>query len=190
MVISIVAVLTVGTVRAGAELKRWATVTGRSQVSFEASYPLGDFTGRTDDVTGEFLGDPTDLRLGVTGNLRFNPTTLRTGIDSRDRDMWQALGVERFSEIRFTVERVEASFPSLSDRSDVLLTISGAMLIHGAERPMIFAGRVRLREERLWVRGETRLRMSDFGIKPPRKFLMQVADSVLVSFDLVLAARR
>ncbi len=174
---------------ARAEPKRWTTVAGRSQVSLEASFPLGDFTGRTEDVAGEFLGDPADLRQGVSGVLRVNPAALRTGVAGRDRDMWRALGVERYPEIRFTVERVEPSFPSVTDRSDVLLTISGLMLIHGVARPMVFAGRVRLRDDRLWVRGESRLKMSDFEIKPPKKFLLEVADSVLVSFDLLLAAR-
>ncbi len=174
---------------ATAEPKRWTTVAGKSQVSFDASFPLGDFAGRTEDVAGEFLGDPADLRQGVTGVLRVNPATLRTGVGGRDRDMWRALDVERYREMRFTVERVEPSFPSVTERSDVLLTISGLMLIHGVERPMVFPGRVRLREDRLWVRGENRLKMSDFGIEPPKKFFLNVADSVLVSFDLLLAGR-
>src|SRR5262245_47095513 len=50
-----------------AEPKRWATVAGQSQVTFEASFPLGDFTGTTEDLAGEFLADTADLRQGVTG---------------------------------------------------------------------------------------------------------------------------
>ena len=183
----VLAALALVAAHAGAEAKRWTTVAGRSQVSFDASFPLGDFAGHAGDVVGEFWGDPADLRQGVTGALRVNPTTLRTGVDGRDRDMWRALAVERHPEIRFTVRRVEPSFPSVTDRSDVLLTISGLLLIHGVERVMVFPGRVRLRDNRLWVRGETRLQMSDFGIKPPKRFLLLVADSVLVGFDLLLA---
>ena len=175
------------TVEAGAEAKRWTTVAGKSQVSFDASFPLGDFTGRTEEVAGEFLGDPADLRQGVTGVLRVNPSTLRTGVDGRDRDLWRALAVDLYPEIRFTVQQVESSFPSVTDRSDVLLTIGGLLLLHGVERHMVFPGRVRLRDDRLWVRGERRLLMSEFGIKAPKRFFAAVADSVLVSFDLLLA---
>src|SRR5262245_32508937 len=184
-----VAVLTFGPAPADAQAKRWAPVPGKCHVSFDASYPLGDFMGHTEDVTGEFFADLADLRQGVSGTLQVNPAALRTGIDGRDRDMRRVLEVERYPEIRFTVERVDPSFPSVSDRSDVLVTINGTMLIHGVERQMAFPGRVRLRDERLWVRGENRLKMTDFGIKPPRKLLLQVADTVLVSFDVVLAPR-
>jgi polyisoprenoid-binding protein YceI len=172
---------------AEAEAKRWATVAGRSQVSFDASFPLGDFAGRAGDVAGEFWGDPADLRQGVTGALRVKIMALHTGVDGRDRDMWRALSAERYPEIRFSVQRVEASFPSVTDRSDVLLTISGLMQMRGVERAVVLPGRVRLQGNRLWVRGETRLQMRDFGIDPPRRFFLRVADSVLVSFDLLLA---
>jgi polyisoprenoid-binding protein YceI len=101
--------------------------------------------------------------------------------------MWRALSAERYPEIRFSVQRVEASFPSVADRSDMLLTISGLMQISGVERSVVVPGRVRLQDNRLWVRGETRLQMRDFGIDPPRRFFLRVSDSVLVSFDLLLA---
>jgi len=172
---------------AEAEAKRWATVAGKSQVSFDASFPLGDFAGRAGDVAGEFWGDPADLRQGVTGALRVKIMALHTGVDGRDRDMWRALSAERYPEISFSVQRVEASFPSVTDRSDVLLTISGLMQMRGVERALVLPGRVRLQGNRLWVRGETRLQMRDFGIDPPRRFFLRVADSVLVSFNLLLA---
>jgi hypothetical protein len=52
---------------------------------------------------------------------------------------------------------------------------------------MTFPGRVRLREGKLWVRGENRIKMSDFAISPPRRLLLKVKDSVLASFNLNLA---
>jgi polyisoprenoid-binding protein YceI len=175
--------------RAAADAKHWTTVTGKSRVTFEVSFPLGDFTGQSEDVAGEFVGDPADLRHGVTGALRVKAGTLRTGVDGRDRDMWRALAVERYPEVRFTVERIESSFPSVSERADVLLTVSGLLLIRGVERPMVFPARVRFRDDRLWVRGESRLNMTDFGITPPRKLFLRVQDSVLATFDLLLGIK-
>ena len=185
--LGVLAATVVAATHAGADAKRWTTVAGRSQVSFEASFPLGDFAGRAEDVVGEFWGDPTDLRQGVRGALRVKATAFRTGVEGRDRDTWRALSAARYPEIRFTVQRVEPSFPSVTDRSDVLLTVGGLMQLHGVERSMVFPGRVRLQDDRLWVRGETRLQLGDFGIEPPRRFFLRVSDSVLVSFDLLLA---
>jgi polyisoprenoid-binding protein YceI len=170
-----------------ADVRRFTPVPAKSEVSFAASYPFGNFTGRTQDITGEVHANLLDLRSGVTGVVRVKAASLRTGDDGRDRDMRRTLAADRYPEIRFTVERIEASFPSVADRSDVLVTINGLMSIRGVERAMIFPGRARVRDDKLWVRGEAELRMSDFGVRPPSRFFLDVKDTVLVSFDLTLA---
>ncbi|HET8579243.1 MAG TPA: YceI family protein [Methylomirabilota bacterium] len=171
---------------AHAESRRWVPVPGKSLVGFDASHPLGDFSGASEQATGEFEGDTADLKKGVTGWLAVAVKTIKTGDNSRDRDTWKAFEPERFPEIRFAIERVESSFPTVSDANDVLLTIHGTLTIHGVSRPMTFPGRIRLREGKLWVRGESRIKMSDFGIPPPRRLLLKVQDSVLASFNLNL----
>jgi polyisoprenoid-binding protein YceI len=174
---------------ADADRGRFTPVTGKSEVSFEAAHPFGGFSGRTQDVRGAFLVDPGDLRQGVTGTLGIGAATLRTGDAVRDRDMWAALAVDRYPEIRFVVERVDVSFPSVTERSDVLLTINGRLLIRGVERPFVFPGRVRRRDDGLWVRGEAQLSMSQFGITPPSRLFLRVSDTVLVRFELLLSDR-
>jgi polyisoprenoid-binding protein YceI len=174
---------------ASADLQRWTPIPASSEVAFVASFPLGNFTGRTREVSGEFHGDPSDLRRGVRGVLHVKSAGLRTGDDARDREMLKTLAVDRYPEIRFTVEQVDASFPSPSDRADVLLTISGVMLIRGVERPMTFPGRLRLRDDKLWVRGEAELRLSDFGVRPPSRLFLDVGERLLASFDLLLVPR-
>jgi len=168
------------------EPRRWVTVAGKSEVSFAASFPLGNFTGRTETVNGVFRADPENLRQTVSGSLQVDAATLKTGDTGRDREMRKLLAVERYQEIRFTIESVGASYPSVAERSDVLLSITGRMQIRGMERPMVFPGRVRWRSNGLWVRGETQIKMRDFGIPAPSRLFFQVADSVLVGFDVQL----
>ena len=172
---------------ASAELKHWVPVSGKSQVAFTVSFALGNFSGLSERMGGGFNVDPADLRQGVAGSLVINVTTIKTGADGRDRDLWKSLGTEQYPDIRFTVERIEVSFPSIAERSDVLGTIFGRMTIHGVDRATSFPGRVRSRDRGLWVRGEGELKMSDFGIVPPRKMFFQVEDIVRVSFDVQLA---
>jgi len=171
---------------ADSEPRRWVTVAGKSEVSFAATHPLGNFIGRTESVTGVFRADPENLRRPVSGSLQVNAATLKTGDDGRDRDMWKLLAIGKYAEIRFDVERVEPSFPSVAERSDVLVKITGQLLIRGVERPLTFSGRVRRRDNGLWVRGETEIKMSDFGISPPSRWFLQVADVVLMGFDVQL----
>ena len=182
----VVAVLALTFTGVRSEPKRWAPVPGKSQVFFDASYPLGTFSGRTEQVQGDFRADPADLKLGVTGSLQINPLTIRTGEEGRDRDMWKMLQTNQYPEIRYTVDGLEASFASVTERPDVLLTINGRLSIRGVERPISFPGRIRRRDDGIWVRGETTIKMSDFSIPPPRRLFMRVKDSLLVSFDLLL----
>jgi polyisoprenoid-binding protein YceI len=173
--------------RAGAEARQWAPVAGKSSVEFRAGFPLGDFTGRGEEMTGQFRADLGNLRQGVMGTLRVPVGSLRTGSSGRDKDMRNALEADRHPNIQFVSDGVEASFGSVTDKADVLLTIHGRLTIRGTERPVTFLGRVRLRDDRPWVRGDATLKLSDFGISRPRRLLLSVRNEVTVSFDLVLA---
>jgi polyisoprenoid-binding protein YceI len=175
--------------RADAQPRPYRVVAGASHVAFEASYLLGDFSGTTEDVTADLRVDPDNLRLGVTGSVTVNPARLRTGIDGRDRDLRKTLEVDRYPEIRFTVGEVQASFPSLAERADVTLRISGVTLIRDVERAMSWSGRARIEDGKLWVRGEAELRLTDFGMTPPARFFLAVGDRVRVSFDLRLTPK-
>jgi len=171
---------------AQAESRRWVPAPGKSQVWFSATFPLGDFIGRSEDVTGEVQADPADLRQGVTGTLRVTAATLRTGSDGRDRDMRKTLEAASHPVIRFVLQTVEPSFSSVTDTADVLLVIQGLLLIRGVERPMTAPGRVRFRSDRLWVRGESTIKMTDFRIMPPRRLFLAVRDEVAIAFDVTL----
>ena len=172
---------------ASGEPGRWVPVAGKSQVAFDAKFPLGDFSGTGEKVVGGFSLDPADLRVPVAGALTVEVAGLATGLAGRDRDMRRALDVDRFPTIRFTVQGVEASFSSITDKADVLLTIRGLMLIRDVERPLTLLGRARLRDGTVWVRGDGTVKMTDFGIPRPRRLFMTVADQVIIRFDLTLS---
>ena len=174
-----------------AETAHWVPVAGQSLVSFDASFPPGDFSGFGRDLTGDFEADAGDLGQGVTGYLSVQVKTITTGSDGRDKDMYKALSADRFPTIYFVIQTVEApSFPlGVSEHNDTLLTIQGRLSIAGVERVKRFSGRVRFKQGRLWVRGESRFKMTDFGIKPPQHLLFRVKDEVGVGFDLLLERR-
>ncbi len=175
---------------ADAQPKSYIVTEDRSRVMFEARYPLGDFAGTTEKVTGEFRINPDNVTRGVSGSVTVHPADLKTGIEGRDRDLRKALETEKYPEIRFTVEEVQASFPSLAERADIAVTIKGVMVIRRVERPMTWTGRARIDEGKLWVRGEAELKLTDFGITPPRKFFLAVGDGVRLGFDLRLTPKK
>lgn len=171
------------------EPKPFVTIPGKSRVAFQATFPLGDFTGATEELSGELSIDPLNIPLGASGSVHLNPAALKTGIAGRDRDLMMALEVEKHPLIRFTVMEVQAAFPSLAERADTVVTIHGLLSIRGVERPVTLTGRARLQTERLWVRGEGALTLTQYGITPPKKFFLTVGDTVQISFDALLAPK-
>jgi polyisoprenoid-binding protein YceI len=171
---------------ASAQPRRWVPNPAKSVVTFDATHQMGDFSGRAEAVTGEFQADTADLRASITGVARVRVAVLRTGNDNRDRDMRKVLDVDRFPEIRFTIGGVEPSFNSVTSSADTLITVKGGLAVRGVERPVTFLARVRLRDDRIWVRGESRIRLTDFGIKPPSRLFFRVGDDVTIGFDLTL----
>lgn len=171
-----------------AEPARWVPVRGQSLVSFNAVFPPADFSGFGRDLSGEFEADAADLTQGVSGRLTVQVPGISTGNEGRDKEMWKSLAADRHPTMYFVIQAVDApSFPpGVAEHTDTLLTIQGRLSIAGVERVKRFSGRVRLKQGRLWVRGESRFKMSDFGIKPPQYLLLWVKDEVGVGFDLLL----
>jgi polyisoprenoid-binding protein YceI len=114
-------------------------------------------------------------------------TGLRSGEPSRDKDIRRALDTDHHAEIRYRIDKVDSSFPSLAENNDVLLTIHGVLTVKDIDRPTTFAGRVRLKPGgSLWVRGESWVRPSDWGVPLIRTWMISMRGSVLAIFDLTL----
>ena len=105
-----------------AEPKTYVVVPARSQVMFEASFPLGNFRGTAEEVRGEFQADLENIPAGIRGSVTVNLASLKTGIDRRDQDMRTTLEVEKHPNIRFTVREVrEIGRASCRERVYVLV---------------------------------------------------------------------
>jgi polyisoprenoid-binding protein YceI len=170
-----------------AETERWVVESGKSRVGFDAFHPLDNFSGASETPSGEVELDIEDLKKPIKGALTVPVASLRTGKAGRDKDLRRALDGEGHPAIGYRIDKVESSFASLTDNTDVLLTLHGILSMRGTERPVSFMGRVRLRQGTLWVRGENRIRPADFGIPPLRSWLISMKEHVLATFDLVLS---
>jgi polyisoprenoid-binding protein YceI len=185
LAIALLGVPLAGSAVAGTE--RWVVESGKSRVGFDAFHPLGNFSGVSETPSGEVEVDHEDHRRPIKGDLVVPVASLRTGKTGRDKDLRRALDGERHPEIRYRIDKVESSFASLADNTDVLLTLHGVLSMRGTDRPVSFMGRVRLRQGSLWVRGENRIRPADFGVPPLRSWLVSMKDHILATFDLILS---
>ncbi|HYB69923.1 MAG TPA: YceI family protein [Candidatus Bathyarchaeia archaeon] len=170
-----------------AEMQRWEIVPGKSRVSFETSNTWSTIVGTSESPMGQVELDVADLKQPAKGTVTVTVNTLRSWRGSWNKDIWKALDAPHHPEISYRIERVESSFPSLTENVDVTLSIHGVLTIRGVERSASFMSRLRQRQGTLWARGETYLRASDFDVPPIRSFLFyDTKDRIVASFDLIL----
>ena len=87
------------------------------------------------------------------------------------------LDSERYQEIVFKSTAAESSGPEQ-------WTLHGDLMLHGQTRPVTV--HVTLKDGR--YTGETTVKLTDFGIKPPGKAGVRVKDEVRIEFDVRLAS--
>lgn len=153
-------------------------------LSFDGHATPGDFVGTTTTVTGEMSGGTAlaDVRGWVEAPIR----TLATGNARRDRDMNKSLESDKYPTMRFDLRAVTAG----SGTPDSLpVTLQGALAIHGVTRDVELPGHLRREGERLRVRTDFPLVLTDFEIGGLSKMLgmLKMDPHIEVHVDVAFA---
>ena len=175
---------------AAAEVQKFTVESDKSRVLVDTFHPwaIGRFSAGAENPTGEFEVDVDDLRQSIKGTLTVPASAFRSGKSGRDKQIRKALDAEHNPEIRYRIDKVDSSFPSLAENNDVFLTIHGMLSIKGVDRPATFAGRVRRKANgALWVRGEGWVKPQDFGVPLITTWMLSMKESVLAIFDLTMS---
>ncbi len=125
----------------------------------------------------------------LTGaKLEVSALDLDCGDKTMNEHMGNALESKQFPLIRFAVRTVTAK-PEAS--GVVQVTLAGELTLHGKTLPVSVAVSASASKDGgIRLTGRHLLRMTDWGVKPPSLFFgsMKVKDSVVLRFDLALAA--
>ena len=169
---------------APAEARLW--ITGSSNIR--------RFTCRAGGVSG-YVALRADASAGVTlagkntsnaPSLVIPLSQLDCGIGRMNRHLREAMRAAEYPSVNFGLDRYEASVGG-----DVpTVRVVGRVAIAGVEQPVVLDAR--LTADSLGVlhmQGVHVVRMTDFGIAPPRRFggLLKVRDQITVHFDVVPA---
>jgi hypothetical protein len=175
----------------------------------QASTPLGIDTGRV-TIAGTsnihaYTAATTEIRVtrvalaaGVSGpafwesvvkpgaleafEIAIPAARLSSPKEGLDKNMHKALKVQEHPEITFRLTRLDAGIAP--DRLKAL----GMLQIAGVEREVTLDLLTERKDAGLTVKGELRLLMTDFGIKPPTAMLgmLKTDPKVTVTFETVL----
>ena len=130
------------------------------------------------NVTAEPQGDPASIVKTASLNVPVAGLDCRNG--TMNGHMQKALKVEANPLImwRMTSYKVEGN----------TVVIDGFLTIAGKENPIQLSGTGSADNGVLRVKGSKQLRMTEYGVKPPKLMLgaMKVADQVTVGYDIML----
>ncbi|MDD5406316.1 MAG: YceI family protein [Sulfurovaceae bacterium] len=99
--------------------------------------------------------------------------------DERDSHMREAMEENLFPKASFNVKEV------LANGGDNY-TLKGDMTIHGVTKPMTFASTISQNGNNIHIKAKQSMKMSTFGIKPPKLLMLTVRDQVDLFIDVLL----
>lgn len=184
--IILVGLLTAGARGAQGSPLHFAVLREKSQVEFISGTQLGEFRGDTRQVTGEMAVDPqgaAKVHLTISTDLR----TLKTDNALRDQHMRDTLlEVGRFPRATFTASEFRPAPGAKMEGGEG--TLSGTLTLHGIERPVSLPIRYAVNGTTLQGEGTLLVKLTDFGMTPPRLLGLKVRDQVTVEIRLVAAS--
>jgi polyisoprenoid-binding protein YceI len=155
-------------------------------LSFDGRATLGDFTGTTSTLTGEFEGAP-DLD-GVRGWVDAPVQTLVTGNGKRDRDLNKSMESGTYPTLRFELDGVS---PGPGTPDSLPVTLHGHLIIHGVSREASLPGILTLGADHVRIRSTFPLNLKDYNIGGLTKMLgmLKMHEDITVHVDVTFGPK-
>ena len=198
---------------AGASLEslgteRYEADLASSRVTIEGTSTLHDWHAEGQHLEGYVIvqegvlaslwenNDPPSQPLAPTVHVEIPVTSLMSGKRGMDDTMREALKAGAHPLITYRLESAQLTGRQAAQAEDAsgsrMIDTTGVLMVAGVERTMDIPMRVRrLSDHRLEISGKTSLRMTEFGIDPPKVMLgtIRTGDTVHVHWTWVLARR-
>ncbi|MBA2449658.1 MAG: YceI family protein, partial [Chloroflexi bacterium] len=137
-----------------------------------------DAIGITKDVTGEIQLEQPNLLRGRILQLRVDLRTLASDSGQRDRIVrGEVLQTDQYPYAEFRSTEV-AGPATYRPGEEASFQVPGMMKIRDQERPLTWDVQARLDGDALTGTGTASLKLSDFGIEPPRLSILTVEDAM------------
>ncbi len=165
---------------ASAQAQLRYVLTEGSAFALDGSTALGSFSCHSYRASGS-----ADVSAGGTANaaLSVPVEAFDCGNGRMNRDLFGALRGDEHTHIRFVLDRAETG---IETNSWMDVRVWGTLTLAGVDRPIQVDAQGHRENDRVRLRGQRVVRMTDFGIRPPSGplGLIRAHDAVTVRFDL------
>jgi len=153
------------------------------------TFESGVIKGHT-EVLGDSTIDPVFKKAISHLSMDESPSTLKGNIEvsiadfasdnkKRDNNMHETMESSKFPKSTFDIKEV------VSKGGDKY-QLNGLLTLHGVQKPMYFEGLVSNDGHKVHIKVSGQIKMSDYGINPPKMLFLTVRDQVDISVDVVL----
>lgn len=186
----ILALATIAMFAAWTPLMTPLTIKTGSRVWFDGTSTVRSWScvaPRIDAVIEADAGAPAAVLAGTKAvkavTLTFPVAQLDCDNRTMNGHMMKALNAERQPTIRFAMTSYD-----IARGTAVIGTLQGTLLLNGQTRPISFPATFVSANGALRVTGKYPLKMTDWGVVPPKLMMgtMKVGETVIVNFDLQL----
>lgn len=119
-----------------------------------------------------------EAATSLRGTIEVSMADLISDNKKRDTNMQETLESDTFPKAVFEIKEVSAKGASH--------LLKGTMSLHGVTKPMSFEGSITQEGSKVRIKASSMIKMSDFGIKPPKMVFLTVRDQVDLSVDVLL----
>jgi polyisoprenoid-binding protein YceI len=170
---------------------RYRIVSERSEASYRARETFvnqpapSEAIGRTREVSGELQLESDGVLRGQILQARIDLRTLTSDQARRDSFIRQnTLQTDQHPFVEF--RSTEAAGPAVfRPGEEATFQIPGLMMVKGQERPIVWEARARLDGDTIAGTATARVKLTDFGLEPPRLAILSVEDAMTWQLDLV-----
>jgi polyisoprenoid-binding protein YceI len=163
-------------------------VTMRVQEQFMGVKVPEDAVGSSAALTGRITLSPEPAVVESESGFEFDAKSIRTNLGQRDSPIRTALGAFQFPTITFVPKELRALEPAVRSDGAFRAQLLGEMSIKGAARPVSFAVEGRLDDAALTGTALGELKMTEFGITPPKTMDILWVEE-LVRLEIAFTAR-
>jgi polyisoprenoid-binding protein YceI len=157
----------------------------RARETFVNQPGPADAVGKTKSIQGEIQLESDGILRGQIVSIQIDLRTLTSDQGRRDSFIRQnTLRTDQypFAEFRSTATAGPALF---RPGEEAAFQIPGLMTVKGTERPIVWDARAKLDGDTITGTATVRVKLTDFGLEPPRLAILSVEDEMTWQIDLV-----
>jgi polyisoprenoid-binding protein YceI len=175
----------------------WTVTTGsqaryRVKELFAGQTAKHDAVAQTSGVTGSITvsGDATGYQATAISviadltSLHSIDSVAGRDVTQRDGIVSRQLDVQQFPDAKFTA--ASASVPGTLTSSQVDVSVTGSLTIHGVTKPVTATAKAQLAGGKIEIAGSVSINMTDYGVTPPQVPFTTVDPAATIEFDIFL----